>query len=151
MDSFLKHVFIRAGKHTTVHVVHPHNNYINYTSLFTNAFTRWIPKWGYWIQPAVAMRWDTSMLLDAAMWNFLTIRTDREHKQGGGLIHWFMYYNIRNTFVTNLPVDLLSSFCFIYLYICLCFFCIVICMHRFHSPHIFIVCNSVICTNSFNT
>ena len=26
MDSFLKHVFVRAGKHTTVHGVHPHLN-----------------------------------------------------------------------------------------------------------------------------
>ena len=25
MDSFLKRVFIRAGKHRTVHVVHPHH------------------------------------------------------------------------------------------------------------------------------
>ena len=40
--------------------------------------------------------------------------------------------------------------CFIYLYICLCFLCIVICMHSFHSAHIFIVCNSVMCTKSFN-
>ena len=24
MDSFLKHIFVRAGKHTTVHGVHPH-------------------------------------------------------------------------------------------------------------------------------
>ena len=52
-----------------------------------------------------------------------------------------MYYNIRNTFGTNLPVDFLSFlFCFMYLYIyiCLCFLCIVICMHSFHSAHIFI-------------
>ena len=32
-----------------------------------------------------------------------------------------------------------------YLYICLCVLCIVICMHSFHSAHIFKVCNSVIC------
>ena len=31
-----------------------------------------------------------------------------------------------------------------YIYICLCFLCIVICMHRFHSAHVFKVCNSVI-------
>ena len=31
-----------------------------------------------------------------------------------------------------------------YLYICLCVLCIVICMHNFHSAHIFKVCNSVI-------
>ena len=30
-----------------------------------------------------------------------------------------------------------------YFYICLCFLCIVICMHSFHSAHIFKVCNSV--------
>ena len=53
-------------------------------------------------------------------------------------------------FRTNLPVDYLSFFCFLYLYICLCFLCIVICMHSFHSADIFIVYNSVICTNPFN-
>ena len=26
MDSFLKHVFVRAVKHTTVHGMNPHNN-----------------------------------------------------------------------------------------------------------------------------
>ena len=63
-----------------------------------------------------------------------------------------MYYNIRNTFGTNLPVDFLSFFvCFMYLFICLCFLCIVICMHSFNSAHIFKVCNSVIRpTHSFN-
>ena len=30
------------------------------------------------------------------------------------------------------------------MYLCLCFLCIVICMHSFHSAHIFKVCNSVI-------
>ena len=33
-----------------------------------------------------------------------------------------------------------------YLYnICLCFLCIVICMHSFHSAHLFKACNSEIC------
>ena len=50
-------------------------------------------------------------------------------------------------FGTNLPVDFLSLFVvctYIYIYICLCFLCIAICMHSFHSAHIFKVCNSVI-------
>ena len=34
------------------------------------------------------------------------------------------------------------------MYLCLCFLCIVICMHCFHSSNIFIVYNSVICTKS---
>ena len=55
-----------------------------------------------------------------------------------------MYYNIRNTFWTNLPVDFLSSFVLCTYIICLCFLCIVICMHSFHLAHIFKVCNSVI-------
>ena len=59
--------------------------------------------------------------------------------------HKIMYYNIRNTFGTNLPVNFLSFlFCFMHLYICLWFLCIVIYMHSFHSAHIFKVCNSVI-------
>ena len=37
-----------------------------------------------------------------------------------------------------------------YFCICLCLLYIVICMHSFHSAHIFIVYNSVICTKSFN-
>ena len=47
------------------------------------------------------------------------------------------------TWSINLPVDFLSFFCFMHLYICLCFLCIVICMHSFQSAHIFKVCNSV--------
>ena len=39
---------------------------------------------------------------------------------------------------------------FLYLCICLCFLCTVVCMHSVHTAHIFIVCNSVICTKSFN-
>ena len=32
----------------------------------------------------------------------------------------------------------------------LCLLCTVVCMHNVHTAHIFIVCNSVICTKSFN-
>ena len=39
---------------------------------------------------------------------------------------------------------------FVLIIICIYFLCIVICMHSFHSTHIFIVYNSVICTKSFN-
>ena len=51
---------------------------------------------------------------------------------------------IFGTFGTNLPVDFLFflGLCtFIYIYVC--FLCIVICMHSFYSAHIFIICNSV--------
>ena len=33
---------------------------------------------------------------------------------------------------------------------CICLLCIVICRHSFHSAHLFIVYNTVICTNSYN-
>ena len=33
---------------------------------------------------------------------------------------------------------------YVLIYICLCFLCIVVCMHSFHSAHVFKVCNSVI-------
>ena len=36
---------------------------------------------------------------------------------------------------------------YVLIYICLCFLCFVICMHSFHSAHIFKVCNSVIWPN----
>ena len=72
--------------------------------------------------------WDTSMNLDAAMWN-------------GSCIVIF-----RTLLELIYP---LTFYCFV-LNICLCFLCIVICMHSIHSVHICIVCNSVICTNSFN-
>ena len=36
------------------------------------------------------------------------------------------------------PLTSYPFFCFMYLYICLCCLCIVICMHSFHSAHIFI-------------
>ena len=42
--------------------------------------------------------------------------------------------------------------CFLYLDLCSCLLCIVICRHSFHSTHIilFIVYNSVLCTKPFN-
>ena len=36
------------------------------------------------------------------------------------------------------------------LYLCICFLCTVVCMYTTDRAHIFIVCNSVICTKSFN-
>ena len=48
----------------------------------------------------------------------------------------------------NFPVYILTYLMFMYL--CLCLLCTVVCMHNVHSAHIFIVCNSVICTKSFN-
>ena len=54
-----------------------------------------------------------------------------------------MYYNI-GTFSEQIYQLTIILFCFMYLYICLCVLCIVICMHTFHSAHIFKVCNSVI-------
>ena len=107
---------------------------------------------------------DTSIILDAAKWNcaggkltscvintiplvhvlcyffyplhlyvfilicqYYVVLLERTNKD----IIYIIYYNIRNTFGTNLPL-------------CLCFLCIMICMHSFHSAHIFKVCNSVI-------
>ena len=37
-----------------------------------------------------------------------------------------------------------------HLYLCICLLCTVVCMHNVHTTHIFIVCNSVIYTNTFN-
>ena len=42
-------------------------------------------------------------------------------------------------------MSLYVLFCFLYAY-----FCIGIYMHSFHSPHIFILYNSVLCSKSFN-
>ena len=36
MNEFLKHVFIGAGKHTTIHVVHPHNQ--NICNVYIDAY-----------------------------------------------------------------------------------------------------------------
>ena len=60
-----------------------------------------------------------------------------------------MYHDMRNTLEQIYQLTF-YPFCFKYLYICLCFLCIVICMQSFHSAHIFIVYNSLICTKSFN-
>ena len=76
------------------------------------------------------------MTLDAAKWN----------GTGGELSSCVINTSIRSCIIifgTNLPVDF-YPFCFMYLYICLCFLCIVICMHSFHSAHIFKVCSNVI-------
>ena len=70
---------------------------------------------------------DTSITLDAAKWNSAGAEVS---SCVIALFYWIMYYNILNTFGTNLPVYFLS-FCLMYLYICLCFLCIVIGMHRF--------------------
>ena len=43
--------------------------------------------------------------------------------------------------ITILPVDFIAFF--LYLCICLCLLCIVVCMHTYHSEHIFMVYNSV--------
>ena len=79
------------------------------------------------------------MTLDAAKWN----GTD------GELSSCVINTSIRSCIIifgTNFPVDFLSIFVlctYIYIYM-LWFLCIVICMHSFHSAHIFKVCNSVI-------
>ena len=39
-------------------------------------------------------------------------------------------------FGTNLTVEFICFFCFLYLRICVCLLCIVICMHSFHCAHI---------------
>ena len=64
------------------------------------------------------------------------------------LDHVFKY---SEHFKKKLPADFLY-FCVLctYIYIYICYLCIMICMHSFHSAHIFIVCNIVMCTKSFN-
>ena len=91
------------------------------------------------------MRYDTSMTSDASMWNGAVAEV-----ASCVINNVLLYYNIRNTFGLNLHVDFLSFLCCMYLYICLCFICIVIFMHSFHSAHLFILYNSVIYTKSFN-
>ena len=65
----------------------------------------------YFFTPPSQNGVDTSITLDAAKWN-----CDGAELSSCviTLFYWIMYYNIRNTFGTNLPVDL--SFCFMYLY-----------------------------------
>ena len=55
------------------------------------------------------MVWDTSMTSDAAMWNGAVGELSPCVINN---IHWIMYYNIRNTFGTNLPVDFLDVLLF---------------------------------------
>ena len=58
-----------------------------------------------------------------------------------------MHY-IRNITIYRLHYNLFYVvFCF---YVCICLLCNVVCMHNVHTTHIFIVCNSLICTNTFN-
>ena len=56
---------------------------------------------------------DTSITLDAAKWNYNGAELSSCVIT---LFYWIMYYNMRNTFGTNLPVDF-NPFCFMYLYI----------------------------------
>ena len=57
---------------------------------------------------------NTSITLDAAKWN-----CDGAELSSCviTLFYWIMYYNIRNTFETNLTVDFYPFFGFMYLYI----------------------------------
>ena len=57
---------------------------------------------------------NTSITLDAAKWN-----CDGSELSSCviTLFYWIMYYIIRNTFGTNLPVDFFILFGFMYLYI----------------------------------
>ena len=54
-------------------------------------------------------------------------------------------------FGTNLLVVLISICVSMYNLLCLSLLCTMVYMHTFHSAHIFIVYNSVICTKSFNS
>ena len=76
------------------------------------------------------------MTLDAAKWNCT----------GGELSSYVINTSIRSCIIIfgTLSEQIYHFFCFMYLYICLCFLWFVICMHSFHSAHIFKVCNSVI-------
>ena len=47
-------------------------------------------------------------------------------------------------------INIHNVFMIIYIYICSCFLCIAIYMYSFHSAHVFIVYNSVLCIKSFN-
>ena len=69
---------------------------------------------------------DTSITLDAAKWN-----CDGAELSSCviTLFYWIMYYNIRNTFRTNLPVDVypfvLCTYIYVYVSYVLWFACIV--------------------------
>ena len=68
---------------------------------------------------------NTSITLDAAKWN-----CDGAELSSCviTLFYLIMYYNIRNTFGTNLPVDFNPFVLCTYIYV---YVCIVICMHCF--------------------
>ena len=76
---------------------------------------------------------DTSITLDTAKWN-----CDGAELSSCviTLFYWIMYYNIQNTFGTNLPVDfypfVLCTYIYIYIYIymcvCLCV-CVCVCVY----------------------
>ena len=87
------------------------------------------------------MGYVNSMILDASMRN-----------DSGCNLSSYVINNIPldHIFGTNLPIDFFFYFFLLYLCKCLSFLCIVTFMHSFHSAHIFIVHNSVICTKSFN-
>ena len=70
---------------------------------------------------------DTSIILDADKWN-----CDGAELSSCviTLFYWIMYYNIRNTFGTNLPVDFYPIVLCAHIYVYV-FLCIVICMHSF--------------------
>ena len=81
------------------------------------------------------------MTLDAAKWN----------GTGGELSSCAINISIRSCIIIfgtlSEQIYQLTFYPFLFyvlIYICLCFLCIVICMHSFHSAHIFKVCNSVI-------
>ena len=83
---------------------------------------------------------DTMMTLDAAKWN----GTGGEFSSCGintSIRSCIIIFGTLSEQIYKLTFDL---FCFMYLHLCLCFLCIVICMHSFHSVHILNVCNSVI-------
>ena len=50
----------------------------------------------------------------------------------------------------NFPVYIITYLMYLYVCICLCVLYTVVCMHNVHTAHIFILCNSVICTKPFN-
>ena len=78
---------------------------------------------------------DTMMTLDAAKWNGT-----------GGELSSCVIINtsIRSCIIIFGTLSEQIYQLTFYVLICLCFLCIVICMHSFHSAHIFKVCNSVI-------
>ena len=83
---------------------------------------------------------DIMLTLEAAKWN----------GTGGELSSCVINTSIRSCIIIFGTISeqiyqlTFYPYFFMYLYICLCFLCIVICMHSFHSARIFKVCNSVI-------